>query len=29
MVKEIKIFVDNEIEKQKLYCNKNLIFKKM
>ena len=29
MVKEIKIFVDNEIEKQKLKSKKNLIFKKM
>ena len=29
LVKEIKIFGDNEIEKEKMYCDKNPIFKNM
>ena len=29
LVKEIKILGDNEIEKEKMYCDKNPIFKDM
>ena len=29
LVKEIKIFGDKEIEKEKMYCDKNPIFKDM
>ena len=29
LVKKIKIFGDNEIEKEKMYCDKNPIFKDM
>ena len=29
LFKEIKIFGDNEIEKEKMYCDKNPIFKDM
>ena len=29
LFKEVKIFGDNEIEKEKMYCDKNPIFKDM